>query len=212
METGHNNATCCLVALGANLPGPAGDAAANVRVALELLDRPDHRLGRVSRLFATPAHPPGAGPDYVNAAAVIRSALSPSALLARLHDIENRLGRRRQQRWGARVIDLDLLGCGDRVLPDAPTVRRWMALPAARQSRDSPDRLILPHPRLHERPFVLVPLAEVAPDWRHPLTGQSVAEMLAALPPAARAAIRPLDRAGAGPEPVQGSGRRPSGG
>ena len=200
-----------MVALGANLPGPAGDAAANVRVALELLDRPDHPLERVSRLFSTPAYPPGTGPDYVNAAAVIRSALEPRVLLSRLHGIERRLGRRRHVRWAARVIDLDLLACGDRLLPDAPTVRWWMDLPEARQSRDSPDQLILPHPRLHERPFVLVPLAEVAPDWHHPLTGLSVAEMLAALPPAARAAIRPLDQADAAPEPPHGPERRPSG-
>ncbi len=209
MESGHEHATRCLVALGGNLPGPAGDAAATVRVALGLLDRPDHRVMRVSRLFATPAHPPGSGPDYVNAAAVIRSALEPAALLARLHGIERRLGRRRHLRWGARVIDLDLLACGDRVLPDASTVRRWMELPAARQVRDCPDRLILPHPRLQDRAFVLVPLAEVAPDWRHPLTGLSVSAMLAALPAAQRAAIRPLDRGAAGPEPARSAGPQP---
>jgi 2-amino-4-hydroxy-6-hydroxymethyldihydropteridine diphosphokinase len=78
------------------------------------------------------------------------------------------------------------------VLPDAGTVRRWLDLSAADQARLAPDELILPHPRMRERAFVLAPLAEVAPDWRHPLLGLSVAEMLASLPAAARAELRPL--------------------
>ena len=79
---------------------------------------------------------------------------------------------------------------GETVLPDAATARQWMALDLGRAQTLVPPRLILPHPRLQERAFVLVPLVDVAPDWRHPLTGRSVAEMLASLPPADLEAIR----------------------
>ena len=102
------------------------------------------------------------------------------------------MGRVRTQRWGQRVIDLDLLAAGDRVLPDPATQRHWMDLPEDQQRRLAPDTLILPHPRLHQRAFVLVPLADVAPDWVHPVLGQSVAQMRDALDPAEVAQIRPL--------------------
>jgi len=181
-----------LVALGANLPSSLGPPAATIEAALHEMSR---RIGPVvarSRLWRTPAHPPGSGPDFVNAAARLRSALPPAAVLARLHGIEAGAGRERRGRWGARTLDLDLLAAGARVLPDAAVQARWRGLPPADQQREAPGELILPHPRLQDRAFVLVPLAEVAPDWRHPLTGESVAQMLARLPQAHIDAIIPL--------------------
>lgn len=146
-----------------------------------------------SPIYRTPAFPPGAGADYANAVIRTDADRPPEALLALLHDIEARFGRVRQARWASRTLDLDLLAVGDLVLPDAATQRRWQALDPARQAREAPPTLILPHPRLQDRPFVLVPMADVAPGWRHPLNGTTVAEMCAALPPADRAAVRPWD-------------------
>ena len=147
----------------------------------------------ISRFWRTPAFPTGSGPDYVNAAVALSSRLSPQQLLGELHRIEAALGReRRGPRWQARVIDLDLLAYGDLVLPDAATHDAWRALPPERQAEAAPEGLVLPHPRMQDRAFVLVPLADVAPDWVHPRIGQSVRQMLAALPMADRDAVKPL--------------------
>lgn len=182
-----------LVALGANLPAGSDAPAATLERALELLAaRPSIRVDSVSRWYHSPAFPPGSGPDFVNGAAVLQTELGPAALLSALHEIEAALGRERDRRWGPRVCDLDLLAIGDMVLPDAATIRRWMALSPEQAARETPGQLLLPHPRLQERAFVLAPLAEIAPLWRHPLTGASVIEMLASLDEAARAGVVPI--------------------
>ena len=106
--------------------------------------------------------------------------------------MEADFGRRRIKRWGARCLDLDLLFCADAVLPNTAEFQRWYNLDAARQQSIAPDTLILPHPRLHERAFVLGPLMEIAPEWRHPVLGSSVAQMFGALPKALRAELRAL--------------------
>ena len=113
-------------------------------------------------------------------------------MLALCHRIEAEMGRVRKKRWGQRVIDIDLLASGDTVLPDRETLRHWMELPLARQMEEAPEQLILPHPRLHERGFVLVPLADVAPDWVHPVLGLSVKQMRDRLDPEEITAIRPI--------------------
>ncbi|MCV2869433.1 2-amino-4-hydroxy-6-hydroxymethyldihydropteridine diphosphokinase [Defluviimonas sp. WL0002] len=184
-----NNA---LIALGGNLPTRSGDSAELLRAALADLAAAGCALRAVSRFFATPAYPAGSGPDFVNAAAVISTDLAPRDLLELLHVIEARHGRERQQRWGARTLDLDLLAVGDLVLPDSATQDEWRALSPERQREVAPDRLILPHPRLQDRGFVLVPLLDVAPLWRHPRTGNSVEAMVRALPEDDKAAIRPI--------------------
>lgn len=107
--------------------------------------------------------PPSDQPWFVNAVAGVRTALSPRDLLVALHDVEAEFGRVRSVRNASRTLDLDLLAYGDAVIED-------------------PGGLVLPHPRLAERAFVLLPLAEVAPAWRHPVSGLTAGEMLALLP------------------------------
>ena len=190
----EKDSSMLLIALGGNLPGTAGDVAATLVAALQRLVARGLGLVAVSRFFATPAHPAGSGPDYVNACAALRSDLAPQAVLALLHEVEAEFGRQRGIRWAARGLDLDLLAAGQKVLPDAATEARWRALPLAEQQRQTPETLILPHPRMAERAFVLIPLAEIAPRWRHPGLGKTVADMLAALPEAEKAAIHPISR------------------
>jgi len=149
-----------LIALGANL----GDPAAALRRAVAALSS----LGEVRRRSAiyrtAPVGGPGGQPDYLNAVVALIPAEAygePGTLLAALHRIESELGRTRRVRWAARVLDLDLIAFGERVRDDA--------------------QLTLPHPSVMERPFVLVPLLDVAPEWRNPRDGRSAAEALEAL-------------------------------
>lgn len=183
-----------LIALGANLPHIKQPPAETLLAAVDALAEEGLILQTISRFYATPCFPAGSGPDYVNAAAAlgVAEACDVTSIMAALHRIEARFGRERAQRWGMRTLDIDLVAAGDMVLPDAETQDLWRDLAPEAQVRTTPDRLILPHPRLQDRAFVLVPLADVAPDWCHPRTGQTVQEMLAALPQADIAEVVPL--------------------
>ena len=160
---------CALIAFGSNDNSIWGDAKETVQKAMFLVSKSAISVAHHSGLFATPAFPADSGPDYVNAAMAFQTMLSAPALLSALHDIEAAAGRERRQRWGQRTLDLDLIALDDQVLPDDATHQRWRDLPLADQQRTAPEQLILPHPRLQERAFVLVPLLDVAPDWQHPL-------------------------------------------
>ena len=181
-----------LIAAGANLPSASGDPGQTILAAIARFDPEMGSIVSISRLFRTPAYPPGSGPDFVNAVFAVATPQSAAALLAYLHRLESAAGRERGGRWQARTLDLDLLALGDEVWPDAAAQAAWVALDPARQRTEAPARLILPHPRLQDRAFVLIPLAEICPDWRHPVTGARLADMIAALPAADKAAICPV--------------------
>lgn len=188
-KTGGN----VLIALGSNATSQHGSPLETVKKAISALDSGPTRVVTKSRFFNTPFVPAGAGADVVNAVVRVATDLGPQDLLDHLHAIEADFDRTRGARWSDRTLDLDLVAMGELVLPDRETLARWMALPFEDQKRIAPDGLILPHPRLAERAFVLVPAADVAPDWVHPLTHRSIAEMLAALPAGEIAEISVLE-------------------
>ncbi|MDD7969883.1 2-amino-4-hydroxy-6-hydroxymethyldihydropteridine diphosphokinase [Roseinatronobacter alkalisoli] len=181
-----------LVALGSNLAGHSDSPIAQLRGAIDEMSKKSFKIIARSRCFRTPCFPAGAGPDFVNAVIVCECDLGPRAVLDALHSIEDAAGRHRSARWQARVLDLDLLAMGGQVLPDMPTYRQWAELEPGQQMKQAPPELILPHPRIQDRGFVLVPLMDVAPDWVHPVSGQTVRAMHAALDPAELAQITPI--------------------
>lgn len=163
-----------LTGIGANLPHPAlGEPRRTCGAALTLLQDAGLRIARRSRWYRTApviaAESPACGsqPWYVNAVVAVETDRSPSDVLEVLLATERRLGRERSVRDAARTIDLDLIAYDD-VVMDEP-------------GRDGRPDLVLPHPRLHERLFVLRPIADIDPAWRHPVTGRTTAEMIAAL-------------------------------
>lgn len=148
----------------------------------------------ISGFFRTPAFPVGAGPDFVNAAVCCETSLSAAAVLGVLHKVESILGRTRNKRWEARVIDLDLIDFDGMILPDTATFSQWSDLSLSQQLKRTPDQMILPHPRVQDRLFVLIPLKDVSPDWHHPVLGLSLDEMIGVFDDAALAEIQRLDR------------------
>tara|TARA_R110002072_G_scaffold27418_3_gene89159 strand:- start:30 stop:548 length:519 start_codon:yes stop_codon:yes gene_type:complete len=154
-----------LVALGANLPGSSGCPKQGLEAALAQFSTYGLKLEAISPFYQTPAVTPYAQPDFVNAVASISTALDPSELLKQLHRIEAAFGRVRGQRWAERTLDLDLIDYNGLVVPET--------------AGNGP---ILPHPRVAERAFVLGPLVDIAPVWRHPILGTSANELFEAVP------------------------------
>ncbi len=160
-----------LVALGANLPSEFGQPRETLEAALAAM--PGLGINVVSRApwYKTAPVPVSSQNWYVNGVAAVETGLDPEALLAALHEIETRFGRVRREVNEARVLDLDLLAYGRLVREDTPP--------------------LLPHPRLQERAFVLLPLRDILPDWQHPVTGEGLADMLSRLPDGQKAERMP---------------------
>jgi len=158
----HKPQTLILIGFGGNLPSPAGDAVATCRAALAVLPTLGVDVLEVSPLYRSAPVPPSDQPWFINGVASLRTSLGAAGLLAQLHVLEVRFGRARSVRNAARPLDLDLLAYGDEIHTGDVQV---------------------PHPRMHLRGFVLAPLADLAPGWRHPILRETAVELLAKLPP-----------------------------
>lgn len=150
-----------LIALGANLPSPVGGPAVTLRAALAALGARGVKVERVSPFYTSAAWPDPSDPPFVNAVAAVRTDLEPAALLALLKEIEREFGRRDALRNAPRTLDLDIIDYDGRIEAGPPQ---------------------LPHPRMESRAFVLFPLNDIVPHWRHPVGGESVDALIARLP------------------------------
>jgi 2-amino-4-hydroxy-6-hydroxymethyldihydropteridine diphosphokinase len=160
-----------LIGLGGNLPSLAGAPLATLEAALERLVGGGVNVVARSPWYETAPVPISDQPWFINGVVQVKTAMSATALLALMHQVEADLGRARTVVNAARVVDLDLLAYGDEV-------------------RAGPEAPVLPHPRLQDRAFVLLPMRDIAPDWRHPVTKATPAEMIARMPVGQQ--IRPL--------------------
>lgn len=127
-----------------------------------------------SQRYNTPAFPAGSGPEFVNAAGKFETTLHPTEILEILHGVEAEADRIRETRWAARTLDIDLIAVGKTVVPSAQEWTYWAELPLDLQLEKAPESLILPHPRVQDRAFALVPLCDVAESWVHPVLGRSL--------------------------------------
>ncbi len=187
-----DSSTTCLIGLGSNLEWGSLNPVDIITSSIQCLKDYSISVKKISRFFRTAAFPVGSGPDYVNAAIMIRTKLFPQEILAILHEVEQQNARLRETRWAARTLDLDLLSYGTSIIPNSEEFKYWFDLPLHRQMKETPDKLILPHPRLHQRLFVLGPLMDIALDWVHPVLGLSVAELYAQLSDKAQYEFNPL--------------------
>jgi len=162
----NTNSGRIYIGLGGNLPHPTyGSAKDTLEAALAELARRGVRIPGISPWYKTAPVPASDQPWYVNAVAEVETTWPPDRLLAELHAVEDAFGRVRSVPNAARLIDLDLLDYKAQISPGGP------------------GKAILPHPRMDQRAFVLRPLADLAPSWRHPASHRLVAELIADLPP-----------------------------
>ncbi|GAA3668181.1 MAG: 2-amino-4-hydroxy-6-hydroxymethyldihydropteridine diphosphokinase [Acetobacter sp.] len=162
MAEERNHTRSVLIAIGANLPQGGQSALESCEQAVQALRHvPGLRVQAVSRWYESAPMPPSGQPPYVNGVVLGVTSLPPLVLLDHLQDIETQQGRVRSVPNAARTLDLDIIDM-DALCQTA-------------------ERLVLPHPRAHERAFVLYPLRDVQPGWVHPRTGQPLEQMLQAV-------------------------------
>jgi 2-amino-4-hydroxy-6-hydroxymethyldihydropteridine diphosphokinase len=170
-----------LAGFGANCPGPWGSPAETIGRGLREMESAGVRVAAVSPFYETAAIGRARQPPYVNAVAVLETDLPAEALLRLFKRVERQAGRRGGRPWGPRALDIDIVDYKG-------LVRHWRAGKGA-FARAGARPLVLPHPLAHERPFVLAPLADIAPDWRHPVLGKSARDLLRRLPDGGQGAV-----------------------
>ena len=157
-----------LIGLGSNVTGPWGSPRETLERALVVLGEPPLTMVAASGIIASEPWGKKDQPVYANAVARIKTRLQPIDLLVHLRQIERAAGRERRERWGVRTLDLDIVDYNGLTLNET-----------AGQSADA--ELVLPHPSMHERAFVLEPIMEIAPRWRHPVLDKTAKQLLAEL-------------------------------
>lgn len=182
----------CLIAFGANIPGPFGSPSETLKLALEEFQFENLLIQKKSEIYTSLAFPDPEKPKYLNGCVRISVNCNASDVLDRLKRIETKMGRQQSSRWDSRICDLDLLSFDDKVSPSRKTFDYWYKMPLRDQILEKPTELLLPHPRIQDRAFVLKPLLQVAAGWTHPVFNLTVRQMLNFLPKEERYSILPI--------------------
>jgi len=167
-----------LVAFGGNNESKFGSPRETILYSIKKLQEKSTKLLKISDFYLSPAFPAGNGPDYVNAVAKFQTKLNANEFMIKLHQIENLCERKRLKRWGPRTLDLDLISLGTQIVPNTESFLKWANLSLKKQYKEAPVSLILPHPRMQDRLFVLLPLRDVALNWFHPVFKKNIEELL----------------------------------
>lgn len=176
----------CFLGLGSNLPYGNLSPAETVRAAIEALSDAGVSEIKTSPFYGTSPVPKSDQPDFVNCVVTGQTSLKAAALLHACQRIEMSFGRKRDDRWGARTLDVDILSYNNDVVPARAD---WQAIASrAAEGAVIPD-LVLPHPQLHRRAFVLVPLCDLVPGWAHPVFGSCADDLLKVLPKSERLGV-----------------------
>ena len=171
-----------LIALGSNISLGRVQPLEIIKMAITELMETHIKLVSLSRFYETPAYPEGSGPNFINSVIKVEANYSPHRLLQKLHKIEEKFKRQRNSRWAARTLDLDLIAMKGQVLPSNKVFQYWFDLSLGEQKAKIPSELILPHPRIQDRVFVLSPLLDIEPNWIHPVLNKTVAQLYEELP------------------------------
>lgn len=163
-----------LIGLGANLASSVGRPVETIRFVIDRLTSQPGWSGRASRLYRSSPVPRSDQPDFVNGALWLRCDLTQQALLDHVKALEAEVGRTPSARWSARPIDIDVLGYGHCIHPSEST---WWSMRSSGDPAAITESVMVPHPRLDQRLFVLRPLMDIAPGWRHPVLNITVKEM-----------------------------------
>ena len=166
------------IALGSNLETENMDRLEILNKALEYFPMFSISLVKVSSFWESKSYPNNNQPNFINAVSEVQSILNPHQTLCSLKKIEIILGRKVNCRWGSRVLDLDILAAGSLILPNLRIFNRWLKMPLQHQIQNQPNQLILPHPRIQDRLFVLKPLSEIDPSWIHPVLNKKPYELI----------------------------------
>ena len=166
------------IALGSNLKTANMTRLEILNKALEYFPMFSISLVKVSSFWESKSYPNKNQPNFINAVSEVQSVLNPYQTLCSLKKIETILGRKINSRWGSRVLDLDILAAGSIILPNLRIFNKWLKMPLQQQIQNQPNQLILPHPRIQDRLFVLKPLSEIDPDWMHPVLNKKPNELI----------------------------------
>ena len=182
----------CLISCGANISGPFGKPSETLTIVLDEFEQRNLKVVNKSALYSSLAFPDPQEPKYLNRCLELKVDVKAAEVLTLLKQIEIRMGRRAGSRWGSRSCDLDLLSFAGQVCPNKKVFDYWYRMTLEKQIIEKPTVILLPHPRLQDRAFVLKPLMEFAAEWTHPVLNLSVREMYNSLSRADKESVKPI--------------------